>query len=163
LTRSSLGTWRHLARRFMEAMSAARLRPAEMTEVRSWLRASEQEMFFAQPRIDQRHGYQSARLVMAGAPDRIDLIRAALLHDLGKRRAGLGPIRRSLASIWAKLGGMPRGSWANYLGHGEIGAIDLESVGAEAIVVQWARSHHGPRPDSISEADWRILQAADQV
>jgi hypothetical protein len=143
-------------------MMAHSLRPGEIEQIRSWLRSGEPELFFAQPPFDQRHGYQAARIVLAGAPGRVDLIRAALLHDVGKRRAGLGPIGRSLASAWAKLGGASRGSWARYLAHGEMAAAELEATGAEPIVVQFARSHHGPRPAAIPEWDWELLQSADR-
>ena len=138
------------------------LKAGEILEIQGWLSAVENEAYFTQPSYDQRHGLESARYVGALRPTRRDLIRAALLHDIGKRRAGLGFIRRSLASAYTKLGGVPRGKWRSYLDHGPTAATELETLGAEPIVVDFARHHHGKRPDSISEADWAVLQEADQ-
>jgi len=92
---------------------------------------------------------------------RRDLVRAGLLHDIGKRQSGLGPIGRSFASAHTKLGGVARGKWLSYLEHGHAGAVELEILGAELIVIDFARDHHGDRPASISEDDWTLLQAAD--
>ena len=126
------------------------------------LSASEGESFFAQPPYDQRHGLEAARHVARHHPLRRELVRAALLHDIGKRQAGLGPFGRSLASAHTKVGGVAKGKWRSYIEHGPAGAVELEILGAEPIVVDFARHHHGKRPDSISEADWDVLQAADR-
>ena len=92
---------------------------------------------------------------------RRDLVRAALLHDIGKRQSGLGPIGRSFASAHTKFGGVARGRWLSYLEHGHAGAIELAILGVEPIVIAFARHHHGERPDSISVEDWDVLQASD--
>jgi hypothetical protein len=56
-----------------------------------------------------------------------------------------------------------RGKWLSYLEHGRAGALELDILGTEPIVVDFARHHHGPRPDSISEGDWTLLQASDRA
>lgn len=139
------------------------LAEAERAQTDAWLRDEEHELFFSQPHFDQRHGLESARFVAKQAPGRTDLIRAVLLHDVGKRHARLGPVGRSLASAWSKLGRRPGGRWGNYLDHGRIGAEDLLTAGAEPLVVVFALSHHAGRPESISTEDWALLQRADQV
>jgi putative nucleotidyltransferase with HDIG domain len=138
------------------------LKPAEILEVQGWLSQVESGVYLAQPSYDQRHGLESARYVAEVQPMRRDLIRAALLHDIGKRRAGLGFIRRSLVSAYTKLGGVPGGRWRSYIDHGPGAAIELEALGAEPVVVDFARHHHGQRPESISQEDWTILQEADR-
>jgi hypothetical protein len=55
-----------------------------------------------------------------------------------------------------------RGKWLSYLEHGHAGAVELNILGAEPIVVDFARHHHGERPDSISVEDWTVLQASDR-
>jgi hypothetical protein len=139
------------------------LAEAERAQTREWLRDEEHGLFFSQPHFDQRHGLESALFVAKQAPGRTDLIRAAMLHDVGKRHARLGPVGRSLASAWSKLGRRPGGRWGNYLDHGRIGAEDLLTAEAEPLVVAFARTHHGDRPDDISLGDWDLLQRADRV
>lgn len=159
----SLGTWHHLAGRFFSVILAKGLKPGEVDEIGIWLSPEESEAFFAQPSYDQRHGLNSARYVAELLPDRRDLVRAALLHDIGKRSSHLGPIGRGLASAHAKLGGKAKGGWLSYLEHGLVGGAELSALGSEPVVVEFARHHHGRRPDSIPQSDWDFLQAADKV
>ena len=124
---------------------------------------TEADVFFAQAGYDQRHGLNAGRHVARHRPVRNDLIRAALLHDIGKRHAHLGPIGRSLASAYCKLGGRPKGKWQRYMGHGPAGGEELQALGVEPIVIAFAEHHHGDRPASIVPADWALLQAADGI
>jgi HD domain-containing protein len=160
---TSLGTWQHLASRLVSVVLAKGLKPGEVDEIGFWLSREEGKAFFAQPGYDQRHGLESARHVLRRLPQREDLVRAALLHDIGKRHSDLGPLGRSLASIHAKLGGTARGRWRSYLEHGQWAGAELQTLGAEPIVVDFARHHHGERPESIAEAEWALLQAADKA
>ena len=160
---TSLGTWRHLALRFFSVVLARGLKPREIDEIGTWLSPGEREAFFAQPPFDQRHGLESAQYLAGLHPRRRDLIRAGLLHDIGKRHSHLGPLGRSLASAHAKLGGRARGKWLSYLEHGSVAGAELEALGAEPIVVDFALHHHGGRPASIPEPDWDLLQAADRM
>ena len=154
----------HLIARFFDVLSAPPLRPAEQAEVAALLRSSEeQKMFWEQPAADQRHGLGAARHVAAQLSSRTELIRAALLHDVGKRHARLGIVGRVIASLIGGAGRRGRGRVRQYLEHGVLGAGDLEGCGAELVVVEYARAHHGPRPASIAVGDWEILAAADRV
>ena len=137
--------------------------PDELQEIRGWLSLTEAAAFFAQAGYDQRHGLNAARHVASVQPGRIDLIRAALLHDIGKRHAHLGAIGRSLASAYSKLGGKPRGKWRQYMEHGQAGGDELQALGVERIVIDFTVHHHGDRPASILPAEWALLQAADGV
>jgi putative nucleotidyltransferase with HDIG domain len=154
---TGLGGWLHLARRFFEVLGARPLVESERAEVSTMLRGpGEVTVFFSQPDGDQRHGLAVARLVPP------HLRRAALLHDVGKQASGLGVWGRSLASALAKLH-LPTGRrLRTYLDHGPVGAMMLEATGAEEIVVDFARSHHGRRPESIPEQDWELLRRADR-
>lgn len=155
--------WPHLVRRFFGVLGAARLTPAEQAEVSRLLRPPERSLFWGQSPPDQRHGLECARLVLARCPDRFDLARAALLHDVGKRRAGLGVAGRTLAATLAAARLPVKGRLAAYLAHGAAGAVDLEAAGAEALVVGFARHHHASRPDDIPAADWDELCRADHA
>jgi putative nucleotidyltransferase with HDIG domain len=80
---------------------------------------------------------------------------AALLHDVGKSDARLGPIGRALATMagavaghqmapaWQARGGIAR-RFGVYLRHDEIGAGMLRLAGAPSAAVEWAEAHHHP-------------------
>ncbi len=156
-------TWRHLAARLIEFLSAAPLRPEERALASAWLRPEEEVAFFAQNAADQRHGLAAGCYLAGQTPDRVDLIRAGLLHDIGKRHSGLGAFKRSLTTAWVKLGGRALGRGASYIDHGEIGAGELERLGCEPLVVAFARYHHRQRPPSITLLEWQLLQAGDRA
>jgi hypothetical protein len=49
-----------------------------------------------------------------------------------------------------------------YLDHARLGAEELEALGCEDLVVQFARHHHGVKPPHIATLDWEILLDADE-
>lgn len=154
----------HLAGRFLDVTLARPLRPGEQAEVAALLRTeAERSMYWDQPRADQRHGLAAARLVRSARPRRTDLVRAALLHDVGKRRSRLGPMGRSLATVLGRFGIGGPARFVDYLDHGRIAARELDRAGAESLVVAFALHHHGERPEEISREDWELLQAADRA
>ena len=157
-----LGSWWHLFRRFLEVTTARHLNESERVFIESLLdNRAESTLFFGQARADRRHAFRAAQKMSLLAPGRRDLARAALLHDVGKRHARLGVFGRSAASALAKLRLRPPGRLAAYLDHGRLGANDLDEAGSEAVVTGFARHHHDLRPDSISRADWALLELAD--
>ena len=136
---------------------AGPLTETQRKEVGLLLRSdAEAALFFSQPPADQQHALAAAR----HAP--LPLRRAALLHDVGKQSSKLGVWGRVLASGAAKLRIPVRGRFAQYLDHGPIGAGMLERLGAERVVVDYARHHHTRQPDSISDEDWAALADADR-
>jgi len=158
-----LGSWSHLVGRFIAVATAGRLTAEERREVDAWLESEgESRIYWEQPVADQRHGLEAARMIVAARPDRRDLIRAGLLHDVGKRQANLGVIARSMASVFAKLRMPVRGSWRRYLDHGPLGAEELAGLGSGALVVEFARHHHGRRPATIPGEEWDVLRSADR-
>ena len=157
------GSWAHLAARFFDVVSAAPLTSVEQAQVDRYLRPPEADSYRAQTAADQRHGLESALHVESRRPDRPDLVRAALLHDIGKHTARLGPLSRTLASIAIRLGASVGGRWGAYRDHGPIGAELLESLGAEELVVVFARHHHSARPTQIPVDEWELLVDADHA
>lgn len=154
---------RHLAAGAVEYAFSRRLAPAEQMEAARLLDSpAEAELFWGQPPADQRHGLTGARLIARERPGRRDLMRAALLHDVGKRRAGLGLWGRTWAALAARRGWKKSRRADQYLSHGRTGAEELAAAGAEETVTDYARSHHGSRPPSIPPQDWRALLRADR-
>ncbi|MDH5371427.1 MAG: hypothetical protein OEX97_00615 [Acidimicrobiia bacterium] len=158
-----VGSWWHLARRFVEVATARRLTELECATVTSWMRSdAEAVLFRSQPVADQRHSLRAASRIQHLAPERTDLIRAALFHDVGKQWAGFGIFRRSVAGALTKLGRPLHGRYKTYVEHGPIAAVELERLGCESVVIEFARFHHDGRPASIDANDWSLLEQADE-
>lgn len=156
------GSLPHLVRRFFDFLTASPLSPHEIDEVRGWLDGPQQRLFFDQDPRDQSHGYHAATVVLSAGITDLEPIQAALLHDVGKRAAHLGPIGRSLASVLIKAKLPLTRRMRLYRDHGASGADELLALGAAPLVVDFARHHHGLRPDSITSTLWEVLQKADQ-
>lgn len=152
----------HLARRFFGSVRARPLGPGEQAEAAALLAGGEAHLFWRQGAPDQRHALACARAVLAGAPGRRDLARAALLHDVGKGAARLGSTGRVLATALAACHLPVRGRLAAYVAHGPGGATELAAAGADPLTVAYARHHHGARPPEIDPGDWERLAAADR-
>ncbi len=151
----------HLVRRFFEVVRAEPLSEEEMAEVDAWLTPDLQSLFRSQHVADQRHGYSCARRVLRKAPARGDLAPAALLHDVGKRHAGLGAVGRSLATVAGSLGLPKTAAWATYLDHPALGGIELSRLGADPITIAFAFHQEHERPEAIDPESWRLLRLAD--
>ncbi len=132
----------------------------EQREVRELIAPAEAAAFFDQPPVDQRHGLDSARTALFLGADRAQ-VRSALLHDIGKRHAGLGILGRSIASVLIKLRLPMTRRMRLYRDHGEIGGSELERLLGDCLESRFARHHHRHRPPAIEEAVWNLLQRAD--
>lgn len=149
----------HLVRRAIGSIRSRPLSPREEAEVAGLLDDRLAALFWEQPVMDQRHGIDAARFVLARRPGARDLAAAALLHDVGKRHAGLGVVGRVLATVLALLRIPAPGRLGVYLDHARLGAEDL--AGAEELIVAYARHQDGPRPSSIPAETWALLKEAD--
>lgn len=155
------GTLDHLVRRFFDVLSAKPLSESERLAVKSWLPSRFTEIFFEQDDHDQRHGYHAAQSVVTDGFDG-EVVVAALMHDVGKRHSRLGILGRSLASLMILLHLPLTRRMAAYRDHGTVAADELELLDASSLVVDFARHHHAPRPETIELGVWEALQLADQ-
>jgi len=153
----------HLARRFFGTLRRRPLRPAQQAEAAGLLHPEERKLFWGQGPADQRHALKCARAVLARAPGRFDLARAALLHDVGKGMVRLGVVGRVLATGLSLLRLPTPGRFGAYLAHGQSGADQLAAAGAEPLVVAYTRHHHESRPPAVPAEDWELLAAADRA
>ncbi|MGI9649447.1 MAG: hypothetical protein ACR2OI_13115 [Acidimicrobiia bacterium] len=152
---------RHLAGRMVGSMRARPPTPREEAEVAGLLSTELAALFWEQPVMDQRHGIDAAHFVLARRPGDQPAARAALLHDVGKRRARLGVPGRVAATLLALVRVRAPGRLGVYLDHAGLGAEDLAAAGAGALVVAYARHQDGLRPAEVPEDVWDVLRQAD--
>lgn len=152
---------RHLAQRFFGFLTARPLTPGEQELVRSYLGAGNIELFWDQRSADQRHAIEVAQRVVASLPGDAPAIRAALLHDVGKRAGDLGAVTRSIATVLDGFHLPLTARMRSYRDHGTIGAEELAAAGCEPLVVDFARLHPGPPPQGEDPDRWQVLLDAD--
>lgn len=169
-----MGSWAHLAGRFVRAHKPGPLSAADRAFVAGVLTPPERELWERLPRHDHHHTVEVARRVEAAlartehAGDSRWLA-AALLHDVGKLESGFGIYGRVLATLagrafprtarrWPKRDDhqgvdlVPERGWhlrrriGDYLRHDEIGRILLRGAGGRPEPAHWAEAHHGRVP-----------------
>ncbi len=142
-------------------MTAQGLTPKEQQLVHQHLDEAGAMLFWRQGLADQRHAFAVASRVAITLPGDDDTYTAALLHDVGKRLAGLGVVRRSIATVFDGIGIPLTAAMRRYRTHGSAGAAELSAAGFDGIVVSFAASHPGPAPEGIDKDRWAALLEAD--
>lgn len=159
-----MGRIAHASRRFWEVCWARHLDSRQLEQIDFLLEPTElRQAFFQQSVADQQHAWRAWDFVQQQSSDRVDLLQAALLHDIGKRHSRLSIWGRVIATLSGWLGFRTSKRIDMYLRHGSIGADELEGWGCPLLVTEFARHHHGQRPPTIDSADWELLQQSDQA
>lgn len=166
---SDLSHFRHLTGRFFRTILARR-KAGDRAFVEAYLGPTERELFFRQRLADQRHGIDlGARLRRDGFDDP-DLIRAALLHDVGKSIERLPVACRVAYSACAAyaptaarwLAEANRARWRRpfYLArhHARLGANAARQAGCSPRVVALIAGHEQAGDDDLS----RLLYTYDR-
>jgi hypothetical protein len=147
----------HYVRRFFTSLSRRPPDPADDAWVRATVTEAEWPLYARLGNQDRRHSAFSGReLVRILGPDADPvLVRASILHDVGKAHAHLGTAGRSVSTVlahtlgadrvrrWAERPGW-RGRCGRYETHSERGAGELRAAGSPDAVVAWAADHHHP-------------------
>ena len=162
------------ATQFFHAL-AARLDDEDRLLVESLLVGEELSLFRRLRPGDQRHSVAVARSLMgAGREERL-LLRAALLHDVGKVDAGMTLFHRVTGvlvewlspSLLRRLAAPHAGSWRYpyhvYLYHHELGARMLEERGTPPTIVRLVRGLGSTGRDGQASSDLAALRAADDA
>lgn len=175
----------HLVRRFCGSLWSGGPSSAAEDRVAGLLGDGELGLWRRMSGADRRHSVVVARRVelVLGGPEGLDLVAAAgdggtpllaaaLLHDVGKVRSGLGTFGRVAATVlgavvpgrargWPGRGGF-RGRVGLYLRHPEEGAALLSEAGSDPLTVAWALEHHRQSDQwSVDRRLADVLHAAD--
>lgn len=131
------------------------------------LTAGEWELFARLPPVEREHGIEVARRVLRARPDADGvLVRAALLHDVGKLGASHNVVWRVAAHLLPLVDGPMEPRLTGLAGvrqakahHATYGARLVRAASADAEVARLVRSHHDPGTDE----DARLLHECDDV
>lgn len=159
----------------------AELTAADLSFIHSFLDEPGQFLFFQMSRIDQLHALSVARIIFEEAADlsqrdKIQAVKAALLHDIGKVDGDFSFWSRILVGFIRRIQPTLRGRFARYhrhsvwgkvrysfyvdLVHPARGAHMAKIFGIDATVVEIIRRHHDPlRAEGNTPLSW--LQLAD--
>jgi len=175
---SALARAAYRVRQFVEALRAE-FWPRPLPDLSDVLTESEETIFRRLARADQRHSVAVWQALRARGVVDPDLLKAALLHDVGK--AGVDGVQgritlahrviyvllRALApAAWPRLARSRPGDWryAFYVQehHASIGAELVQSLGASALAADLVRYHQEGGEDKPALA-WRLalLRQAD--
>jgi hypothetical protein len=166
----------HLVGRFFGSLRPGGPDPVDESWARAHLLPGEADLWRQMSGADRRHAVAVARRVdgsLGAAGDRA-VVAAALLHDVGKIEAGLGPFGRSAATVAAALLGHERVSgWSNrtgwrgefgrYVLHPDLGGLLLAGAGSDPLTMAWAIEHHrSPERWTVPPDVGAALKAADE-
>lgn len=143
--------------------------------MRQQLSPAEQQLFLRMDQADQRHGVCVQRALRAEGEADVDLIKAALLHDVGKSRCHISVFHRTLAVLVVAVMGRlppftvspsPASWWLPFYviaNHARIGAAMLARSGCSERVWRLAELHHlephqvGRLPADNEWIQWALL------
>lgn len=158
-------------RQFFAALRP-RVDPVERSLVVVRLTPAERALFARLTAAYQRHSLGVLRRLEAAGYTDADLLRAALLHDVGKAEAGIGLHHRVLAvllprfapTLWGRLVSEEAATgWRRpfYVQrhHAALGARLAQAAGASARTVALIARHHDPA--AADDEELRALRRAD--
>ncbi|MEX2543449.1 MAG: HD domain-containing protein [Trueperaceae bacterium] len=126
---------------------------------RTRLEPAEYRLYLSMDVRDRQHACQVASRLLDRRPDAGGaLVRAALLHDVGKAGAPYNPLYRMLSHLYAPRD-VPsgplyrglRGAWQIRRHHHRYGAAMIRDAGGDRDVADLVERHHQPNGDPDAE------------
>jgi putative nucleotidyltransferase with HDIG domain len=158
-----IGTAVSRVRQFLAAVRA-RVSDHEMAILEEYLNPSQRELFRAMSPIDQRHCLDVFSTLLQQGHSDPDLLRAALLHDLGKKGIHLwhrvtGVLLEAFRPmLLEKLAVNRPQSWLYgfyiYRHHADLSAELARRSGCSPSVVELIKEHHTPTENEHAKALW---------
>lgn len=148
------------ARRTARSLSEGQAAPDDDFARRA-LRPEELRLYLGMDARDRDHAVEVTRSLLTEFPDASpQLVRAALLHDVGKQVRPYRVWERILAHLWAppdvpaepRLRGV-RGAWQVRVHHASYGAAMLRAAGGSEEVARLIEQHDAPEPGSEA---WKL-------
>mgnify|MGYP000936403038 CR=1 FL=1 len=165
MTSASIPFWGR-AKQFFRSLTASPLKDSDLKYIQRYLSEQERALFFQMDIIDQRHALEAARYAHRAATarglghQRHLIVKAALLHDIGKVKGDLPLLARAKYTLFQpKPGKNQNKAWAALKDHAQRGAHMAETFGTEPEVVRLIRGHHNPPQDEAAQ----VLQEADNL
>lgn len=134
---------------------------------RQYLNTPEYILYSTMDVRDRDHACQVAKTLLAGYPQASsELVRAALLHDVGKSGSSYRPWQRIAVHLYTpknipvtpRFGGL-KGAQQRHLHHGQYGAELIRKQGGDERVAEIVAKHHDPQGDGEA----RLLQRVDEM
>ncbi|SET16105.1 HDIG domain-containing protein [Natronincola peptidivorans] len=152
-------------KQFFQGLTA-KIYDKDIAFIKEYLSPQEQELFFQLRKSEQRHSLNVAYGCYSEAPENTSLIKAALLHDIGKIGSNLTLINKSFVVI-AKNLNLKENMTPAFLNkalyyknhHGELGYEMLLKLGLEEKILLLVKNHHNT--DFHTMEEMKILQYYD--
>ena len=161
--RDSIGAAVSRVRQFLAAVRA-RVSGDEIAVLEQHLDSSQRDLFQQMSPIDQRHCLDVFNNLLRQGHSDPDLLRAALLHDVGKRGINLwhrvaGVLLEAFRpALLEKLAVNRPQSWLYgfyiYQHHADLSAELAERSGCSPSIVELVRGHHTPSDNEHVKALW---------
>jgi putative nucleotidyltransferase with HDIG domain len=119
---------------------------------RQYLMGAEYILYAKMDPRDRHHACQVTKALLKRYPESSsELIRAALLHDIGKSSSKYRPVHRILVHLYTpkNIPPLPRlrgikGAWQRHIHHDQYGAELILKSGGDAGVAEIVAKHHVP-------------------
>jgi len=142
----------------------------DYTLIDKYLNDKEKELFYKLPAHERKHAVDTANTIIGFniSGDKTILIKAALLHDIGKAGSKIGLIKKSILVLMDRFLPELSRSFSRkinmfyvYYNHPEIGAEYLENINTDKNIVLLVRYHHSKEDVDIDGIG--LLKTADSL